>query len=1655
VAALVERLETRQLLNANANWGITPATVQTSSTTTFVISIQAKNGSPTAANKDNMVGFSANLVGFSSLSLPSGTSVLGSNGQQWTVSVSGTTLTATANNPGSTTVLGDQLRQNDTLAINVSATAPATAGNKAWTAQVTDVAGDPAASLPNQTVSVVASSVDTYTATMSPTTVTPGSLQIFTVALTNSPTTPSADRAQKVHLAIPQGFVFDSTFTVTATTSNNVGNGQTNGSWQADGTLFSNDEINLKNGAGTELNAGGTLTITFRATAATTGGNSTFGTFMTRTNEFLLTGPQPTVNSNTSTSTSVVSSLNPSIYGQSVTFTATVSNTSGSGGSPTGSVEFFDGATDLGTGTPLAGGASSFISTFTISTLSAGSHSITAVYTATGNFSNSTSSALSQTVSAKSLTVSGITAGNKVYNANTSATLNTGSAALVGVISGDTVTLNSGSATGTFASKDVGNGITVTVAGLTISGAQASDYTLTQPTTTANITPAPLTITAAASTKTYDGTISAAATPTVSGLLGSDTVTGLSETYDTKNAGTGKTLAVAGYTVNDGNSGGDYTVTTLTNTTGVINTAALTVTATGVNKVYDGTTNATVTLSDNRVSGDVFTDSDTGASFANKNVGTGKLVSVIGIAISGADAGNYTLQNTTASTTANITARALTVTATGVNKVYDGTTTATVTLADNKVSGDTVTDSSTGASFADKNAGTGKTVSVIGIAISGADAGNYALQNTTATTTANITARALTVTATGVNKVYDGTTTATVTLADNKVSGDTVTDSSTGASFADKNVGTGKTVSVIGIAISGADAGNYTLQNTTASTTANITARALTVTATGVNKVYDGMTNASVTLSDTRVSGDVFTDSDTGASFANKNAGTGKLVSVIGIAISGTDAGNYALQNTTATTTANITPAPLTITATSNTKTYDGTTSAAATPTVSGLLGSDTVTGLSETYDTKNAGTGKTLAVAGYTVNDGNSGGDYTVTTLTNTTGVVNQTPLTITASSASKPYGAPLPALTASFNGFVGGDTAASLTQQPILSTTATQSSPVQPGGYAITVSGAVDSNYTITYVGGTLTITPAVLTVAANNQTKTYGGTVPSLTYTISGFVNGDTSSVISGSPTLSTTATSSSPAGSSPITVDVSGLSAVNYTFAGQSGTLTINPAPLNVTANGQSMTYGGTVPTLTYSVSGLVNGDTAGSVLSGSLATKGSSSSHVGGYSITQGTLTAGANYSIHFSGATLTITPAPLTITANNASKVYGAALPALTVSSSGWVNGDTLASLTTPPTLSTTATAASHVQAGGYPITASGAVDPNYAITYLPGTLTVTPAPLTISADPQSMVLGAPLPALTASYLGFVNGDSPASLGTPASLTTPATPTSPIGTYPIFVAGASSTDYTITFHAGTLAIVAAASPTLTFTTSGGTAVAGQPLSFTVQVGPAGAGAGAAAGQVSFLLDGTPLGVATVDPVTGQATFATTALGHGTHTITAVYTSSSGSSTSSSVQEVVAAANTQPVLTAQSVRKRRGRITAVTLTAQVHVMAPGTGVPMGTVTYLVSSRQHKKHSHSASSLTFTTQALSNGAAVVVLKPKQVLNKTFTIRYSGDTNFNASTSPAVVITKTALTASVRPLTAFFSRGRQPVLPAVQSLPGLGTVAGSSHRGHGKGR
>jgi hypothetical protein len=191
-------------------------------------------------------------------------------------------------------------------------------------------------------------------------------------------------------------------------------------------------------------------------------------------------------------------------------------------------------------------------------------------------------------------------------------------------------------------------------------------------------------------------------------------------------------------------------------------------------------------------------------------------------------------------------------------------------------------------------------VTLTGASLGGAQAGNYTLTSV-GTTTANITARQLTITATGVNKVYDGTTTATVTLSDNRVPDDVFTTSYTTATFSDKNIGIDKVVSVTGITKSGKDADNYTA-NTTASTTANITALCITVTPTGTpQKQYsDADPVFTYTYSPALAAGDAFTGS------LGRNAGEAPGVYPITI-------GNLALS-TNYTLKLNTTPVRLQIT---------------------------------------------------------------------------------------------------------------------------------------------------------------------------------------------------------------------------------------------------------------------------------------------------------------------------------------------------------------------------------------------------------------------------------------------------------------------------------------------------------------------------------------------------------------------------------------------------------------------------------------------------------------------------------------------------------------------------------------------------------------------
>ena len=554
---------------------------------------------------------------------------------------------------------------------------------------------------------------------------------------------------------------------------------------------------------------------------------------------------------------------------------------------------------------------------------------------------------------------------------------------------------------GTSVGLNVGTGKTVTInlSGLSLSGADASNYTIANATTTADITPRLVTVTGSTvASRQYNGTnvatINVGTLGGVSGnansglLAGQSLVLSGTGTFSSINVGTQNVTATYSLANGTGGLASNYAFASGSGTqtlSGTITPAWLAVIVGGLtgstSKVYDGTNTATLNASNFTLTGwvngdgtDVTVTQTTGA-YADKNVGGGKLVTVnlssSDFAATTTNLSNYGLPTTVSGNIGAITTKSLTASYTGSNKVYDAGTTATVTGSSSDiVSGDTVTFSQT-AAFADKNAGTAKTINVTGISLGGTDAGNYSLQNTTATTSANITPKALTAGYSASHKVYDALTGATVVGSSaDVISGDVVSFSQS-AAFTNKNVGTGKTVNVTGISLGGVDAGNYSLQNTTASTSADISRAQLVVAgATATNKVYDGTATATVSGGSVTVLGsDSLTLSAANATFANRNAGTAKAVTTSYV-LSGADAANYNLTQPSALS-ADITPKALSITGVSaSNKVYDGTTAAVLTGTagLSGVVGSDAVSvsgSATGSFADTNAGTGKSYTLTG------------------------------------------------------------------------------------------------------------------------------------------------------------------------------------------------------------------------------------------------------------------------------------------------------------------------------------------------------------------------------------------------------------------------------------------------------------------------------------------------------------------------------------------------------------------------------------------------------------------------------------------------------------------------------------------------------------------
>jgi filamentous hemagglutinin family protein len=1033
--------------------------------------------------------------------------------------------------------------------------------------------------------------------------------------------------------------------------------------------------------------------------------------------------------------------------------------------------------------------------------------------------------------------------GTRVYDTTTNA-----AGALFGTLNGldgDTLSV---SGAGTLDSKDVGTEDFASLGTLALSAngsALTSNYTLVGGTDTVKITPATLTVNGtSAAGKVYDGTTAAALSgATLAGVLGSDSVAlgnDSTGTFASKNVGTGVSVGTA-MTIS-GADAGNYTLAQPSGLNADISSLDITVTASGVGKVYDGTVSDSATLaSSGVVHGDSVVFADSSATFADPNVGNGKTVSVSGITASGADAGNYTLLNTSATTTANITPYVLNLTGT---RVYDDATDANASLFGSAgvltgVDGETLTLSGAG-TLSSKNVSAERSFSSLaGFTLTGngsAQASNYTLSG--GTDWVDITRAPLTVTGTSaIGKVYNGTTAAALsgaTLA-GVLGADVVTlgNDSTGT-FATKNVGTGITVSTA-MTISGTDSGNYSLTQPSG-LTADITARGITVAATGVSRVYDGTATDAATLASSGVvTGDRVTFSDTSSTFADPNVGSGKTVSVSGITESGANAGDYTVLNTTATTTANITPYVLSLT---GTRVYDGTTAADASlfgssGALTGVNGETLTLSGAGTLTSKNVNAEQGFAsVAGFTLT-GNGSALASNYTLSGGTDWVDITPLAISvnATSPGKVYDGNYTdtSVTLASGGVFAGDVV-DFSESSAAFATRNVGTGITVTVSGISASGADASNYSLTNTSATTTadITPKPITVAATGTDVVYsGGVGDTVALSSSGIVSGDTVTFADASATFA------DPNAGTAKTVTVSGIteggaSVGNYMLSSATATTTADITPYVLSLTGTRVYDGTTNATAGLFGSGGVIAGTNGETLTlsgtGTLVSKDVDAEQgfasLAGFTLAGNGSALGGNYTLAGGTDWVDITPALLTVTGTAAaSRLYNGTTAAS-------LSGATLAGVFGADTVTlgndTAGTFATKNVGNGIGVTTvmtiGGADAGNYILTQPTDIAAdITPAPLTVTGTTAAgrVYDGTTNASLSGATLAGIIGADTVTLGNDATGTLA---TKNVGnaigvSTSMTIGGADAGNYTLTQPTGITADITPAILTVVGTTA--------------------------------------------------------------------------------------------------------------------------------------------------------------------------------------------------------------------------------------------------
>ncbi len=816
---------------------------------------------------------------------------------------------------------------------------------------------------------------------------------------------------------------------------------------------------------------------------------------------------------------------------------------------------------------------------------------------------------------------------------------------------------------------------------ITIGTLSAGDkYTLIFKCGALEITARNVDVKADAASKTY-GDADPELTYTVEGLVGNDALTGALARTEGETAGT--------YEITQGTlSAGNNYVINFTGSTLTIGKKTVTVKADAVTKTY-GDTDPELTYT---IEGLVGTDALTGTleRAEGENAGTYRITQ--GTLEAG---GNYEISFTGSALT--IEKKTVTVKADAKNKAYGDEDPELTYTVEGLVGNDALTGS--------LERSEGEDAGTYDITIGTLSAGdNYEINFTGSTLTINSAEiKTVKVSANAVTKTYGEKDPELTYTAEGLAEGDTLTGTLERAE--------GENVGIYAITLGTLTAGDkYTIEFT--GSTLTIEKKTVKVTANNVTKTY-GENDPELTYT---VEGLVGNDALTGSLERVSGEDAGNYDITIGTLSAGD---NYVLDFTGATLTINTTEIKtVKVTANAVTKTY-GEKDPELTYTAEGLADGDTLTGTLERAEGENVG------IYAITLGTLTAGDNYTIEFVGSTLTIEKKT-VTVTADAKTKTGGENDPELTYTVEGLVGNDA---------LTGSLERVSGEDAGTYDITIGTlSAGDNYVINFTGATLTINASeikTVKVTANEVTKTYGDKDPELTYTAEGLAEGDTL-------TGSLERAAGEDAGTYEITLGT--LTAGDkYTIEFTGSTLTIEKKAVAVKADAKTKTYGDRDPEFTYTVEGLVGGDT----LTGLLAR--AEGENVGTYEITLGTLSASDNYTLTFTGSTLTVEKKAVTVKADAKTKTYGGADPDLTYAVEGLVGSDTLTG---------SLARAEGENVGTYEITLGTlSASDNYTLTFTGAELTVKAKRISVMADEQKKAVGTSDPELTYIVEGLVGND--------------------------------------------------------------------------------------------------------------------------------------------------------------------------------------------------------------------------------------------------------------------------------------------------------------